>query len=346
MEIIKFLIENNISIQDALRAIDLNGYGVVYITEGKKVIGVVTDGDIRRYILRTGKVNDEISQVANYRFKYMHVDCENSTSDFMKKNRILSVPILDDDGDLIRIEFLNGNSANYYEKLEIPVVIMAGGKGTRLYPYTEILPKPLIPIGERTITEHILERFKQYNCTDIKMIVNYKKKFIETYFQDEDTKYNIQFIEEEEFAGTAGGLRLLIPYVDQTFIMTNCDILLEANYVKIYEEHKKKNNIITMVCAEKKVEISYGIIEADDNGKVTGLKEKPVHSFMANTGFYMIEPEFLQQIPPNQFVHITDVIEKCINAGKNVGMYRVPENAWLDMGQLEEMEKMKIKLGV
>lgn len=346
MDIEKFLIRDNISMQEALRVIDSNGYGVVYIAKEKKVTGVVTDGDIRRYILRTGRVNDEIAKVANYQFKYVHVDCNHSISEFMKKNRILSVPVLDEDGDLIGIEFSNGNSAHYYENLGLPVVIMAGGKGTRLYPYTEILPKPLIPIGDKTITEHIIERFRQYNCTDVKMIVNYKKKFIETYFQDEDSKYNIQFIEEEKFAGTAGGLRLLIPYVDQTFVMTNCDILLEANYVKIYEEHKKKNNIITMVCAKKEMEISYGIVEADANGRVTGLKEKPVHSFLANTGFYMIEPEFLQQIPQDQFVHITDVIEKCISTGKNVGMYKVQENAWMDMGQLEEMEKMKIKLGV
>ena len=223
---------------------------------------------------------------------------------------------------------------------------MAGGKGTRLYPYTQILPKPLIPIGEKTITEHIMSRFKEYGCSHFDMIVNYKKHFIKSYFLDNENTVDVDFIEETEFLGTGGGLRLLEGKYQSTIFMTNCDILIEEDYAKILEYHKKNNNIITMVCAEKNMLIPYGTVEISETGQALALKEKPRLSFITNTGFYVIEPEFLNMIPENTFIHITDIIQNCIDTGKKVGVYKILEEKWLDMGQMEEMERMRQKLNI
>ena len=149
---------------------------------------------------------------------------------------------------------------------------------------------------------------------------------------------------EEEFAGTAGGLRLLKYKITSTFFMTNCDILLEEDYAAIHDYHKANKNIITLVCALKKEIIPYGTVITDEDGRIKKLKEKPEFEFLTNTGFYIIEPELLDEIPENTFIHITDVIQKCMDKGLNVGVYPVNENAWMDMGQMEELEKMLKRL--
>ena len=173
------------------------------------------------------------------------------------------------------------------------------------------------------------------------MIVNYKRNLIKAYFQDPSLEYNIKFIDEEQFMGTGGGLKLLSGKVRSTFILTNCDILVEADYKKILDCHWKNKNMLTMVCAKKTVQIPYGTVEVDEKGNITQLIEKPTYHISTNTGFYVIEPEFLDEIPENQFVHITDIIQKCIDEGKKIGTYLIDEKSWLDMGQFDELEHMK-----
>lgn len=221
---------------------------------------------------------------------------------------------------------------------------MAGGKGTRLHPYTQILPKPLIPIGNQTITEHIMERFEQYQCSHFDMIINYKKNFIRSYFQDNEIKRNVDFIEEPEFWGTAGGLKLLEGKYKSTFFVSNCDVLIDADYKDIYNVHKQEKNIITLVCAKKKIVIPYGTVSVNEKNEILEFKEKPEYTFLTNTGLYLVEPEFLKMIPEQTFIHITDVIQKCMNAKKKVGTYIIDEENFMDMGQLRELEQMREKL--
>ena len=177
------------------------------------------------------------------------------------------------------------------------------------------------------------------------MIVNYRKEFIKAYFQEEG-KAEIRFIDEEKFLGTGGGLHLLKGMIRDTFFLSNCDILVEADYSNIYRRHKEQGNLVTVVCARKKVEIPYGTVEISEDGRIEKLKEKPVYHFNTSTGLYMIEPEFIEQIPENTFIHITDVIQICMEQGKRIGAYLIEEENWMDMGQLEEMERMKEQLGV
>lgn len=341
MQVSDFIVEPDISILEAMKVIDQNSHGIVYLCERKRLIGVLTDGDIRRYILKNGDLNQSVSVIANHQPIYLLKERKALSENTMKRYKIRSLPILNSEHEILEIRFQEETVEEKKEQLKIPVVIMAGGKGTRLYPYTQILPKPLIPIGEKTITEHIMDRFSAYGCTHFDMIVNYKKNFIKSYFFDNENLRDVSFVEEKEFFGTGGGLKLLEGRYSSTFFMSNCDILIEADYEKIIKFHKEQGNLVTMVCARKHMTIPYGTIDLSKQGRAERLNEKPELSFITNTGFYVLEPGFLNEIPGNTFIHITDVIQRCIDKGKRVGVYQIAEAQWLDMGQLDEMEKMK-----
>jgi dTDP-glucose pyrophosphorylase len=345
MDLERFTVSENATIIETMEKININAMQVAFVCDQGMMRAVVTDGDIRRHILRGGSLNEKIKKIANYHPHYIIDTALVDTKDFMLAHSINAVPIINKDGRLLSIEFLNKKIVYENTSLHIPVVIQAGGKGTRLKPYTQILPKPLIPIGDKTIIELIMERFERFSCDKFDIIVNYKKNFIKAYFTDSDTQRNIRFIDETVFMGTGGGLRLLAGKYTSTFFMSNCDIIIEEDYSKILAYHNERHNIITMLCAMKNFTIPYGTVEIDNDGRVLSLKEKPNFSFMTNTGFYVIEPRFLDKIPENTFIHITDLIQNCINDGENVGMYPISENAWMDMGQMEELEKMRERLG-
>lgn len=342
MNLEQFTIDTDTALLDVMKKIDENAKGIVYVVDADGILkGTITDGDVRRYILRNVNMSCLAADVMHTNYKFITKDEAFGAKAFMQTNRITSVPIVDSDGRLDSIEFADGERYYKSANLDTPVVIMAGGKGTRLYPYTQILPKPLIPVGEKTITEHIFEHFEKFGCTDFSMIVNYKRDFIKAYFKE--SAKDITYYDENEFRGTAGGLRLLKGHINETFFMTNCDILIEDNYFEILKYHKQHGNIITLVCALKKETIPYGIIETKENGEIIGLKEKPSFDFLTNTGFYVIEPEFLDEIP-DTFIHITDVIQSCIDKGMKVGVYPVIADSWMDMGQFEELDKMRQRL--
>lgn len=341
MDINKYIIPEDMLIKDAMKVINEISGTNIFVCKNGVLRATVSDGDIRRHLLASGSLDIPVSRIANYNPIYLYTD--DDTADpiaVMEQYGINALPIVERDKRLVRIEFVK-KQIQKFEALNVPVVIMAGGKGTRLQPYTQILPKPLIPIGDMTITEHIMQRFENYSCFHFDMIVNYKKNFIKSYFQDNESERDIDFIEEPEFWGTAGGLKLLSGKYQDTFFVTNCDILVDADYADIYKYHKKQQNIITLVCAKKKVIIPYGTVQVNSEGTITEFQEKPKFEFLTNTGLYLVEPGFLEYIPENTFTHITDVIKKCMIKNIKVGTYIIEEEDWMDMGQLDELEKMQ-----
>ena len=344
MDINNYIITEDVLIKNAIQVINEISGTNIFVCKDGILLATVSDGDIRRHLLASGSLDISVCNIANYNPIYLFSD--DSTSDpiaVMEQYGINALPIVDKDMRLVRIEFVK-KQTHKFEALNVPVVIMAGGKGTRLQPYTQILPKPLIPIGDMTITEHIMQRFENYSCFHFDMIVNYKKNFIKSYFQDNELKRDIDFIDEPEFWGTAGGLKLLRGKYKDTFFVTNCDILVDADYADIYKYHKKQHNIISLVCAKKKVIIPYGTVQVDAEGTIAEFQEKPEYEFLTNTGLYLVEPEFLDYIPENTFIHITDVIKECMNQNRKVGTYIIEEDAWMDMGQLDELESMQKKV--
>ncbi|MCI8984394.1 MAG: NTP transferase domain-containing protein [Lachnospiraceae bacterium] len=348
MDLGLYIVTGTMPIIDVMQKIGYNGKRIAFVCNGKTLEGCVTDGDIRRHLIAGGSLTAQVSEIANYHPVYLEEDKKSSAAAVMERHYVTAVPIVNSERELIDICFWRGEHSGQEKnipQLTLPLVIMAGGKGTRLKPYTDILPKPLIPIGEKTITEYIVENFAKYGCSDVTMIVNYKKDFIKAYFNDSETGNGIKFIEEQEYMGTGGGLKLLKECMTGTFFMSNCDILVEADYDKILEYHRKMDNIITMVCAGKKFQVPYGTVQVDEAGQIVGLQEKPELSYRVNTGLYLIEPRFLDKIPDGEFIHITDIIEKCLREKERVGAFLIEDDDWMDMGQMDELESMRKKMG-
>lgn len=340
-----YIVDEGLSIIQLMKVIDANARGIAFVCKEGRLLGAVSDGDTRRSIVNGVSIEEPVSKIANYHPLYLTIDERDKAEEFMLKNAITAVPIVDKDMIIKDIRFLIAKPHRVKGELSNQVVIMAGGKGTRLKPYTDILPKPLIPIGEQTIVEHIMGRFEQYGCKKFAMVINYKKNLIKSYFSDCDTRRDIRFVEETEFLGTGGGLSLVKNWVSESFFMTNCDILVEADYAEIMEYHRKQENLITLVCANKKVVMPYGTIELNEEGSVKRLQEKPSFSFLTNTGLYVMEPELLNLIPENMHVDITDVIQTCLDTGRKVGAFLIEEEQWMDMGQMDELNRMQGKIG-
>lgn len=348
MNITDFFVTEDISSNELLQKMDDLGYGMLLIGEQGKLDAIVTDGDIRRYILIHGDITDNIKKIANYCPKTINIAdaTEANIKSFMVENRIKAVPVIDNIGNVRRIEFANGEKV--YQKIfdsEIEIVIMAGGKGTRLAPLTDVLPKPLIPVGDRTIIEHIIARFGEWGYRKFNLIVNYKKEIIKAFFSEgihkKSNDISIKIWEENVFLGTAGGLKLLEDKIQKTFILSNCDILVDADYTELLYKHKESKNIITMVVAPKKITIPYGTIETDQCHIIKFMREKPTLEYLINTGVYVVEPQVIHMIQENEFINFTDIIQKCIDEGHKVGTYEILEDGWMDMGELSELNKME-----
>ncbi len=340
-----FLGNKNLSVSQAMQQIDRNTCGILFLVdENQKLLGCITDGDIRRYLLAGGKMDGSAMAAAN-RQPRIAATAEEARRLYHKKNYIV-IPIVNEEG--IVTDLYNGETGESGRKqrnaLRIPVVINAGGKGTRLDPYTRVLPKPLIPVGDYPIIELIMQEYQSYACTDFHIIVNYKRELMKAYFADNERRYDITWYDEEKPLGTGGGLRLLKGKLTSTFFFANCDALLTANYESMLHFHRENGNVITMICAYKNMNIPYGVVEMGANGSILSMKEKPLLSFLTNTGIYIVEPEVINDIENDEAIGFPDIIERERRKGKKVAVFPVSENDWMDMGQISELEKMRMKL--
>ena len=337
MEKIKFesyLVNNNEKVKTAIQKISENGTGLIFVVnENEQVLGVITDGDIRRALVSGMNTEDSVMTVTNVKFKKATNICEAKQ---MTKNYRL-VPILDNNG---RIKLIVAKDFIIpAKKLNCPVVIQAGGLGTRLYPYTKVLPKPLIPVGDYPIIELIMQRFVEFGCTEFYIIVNHKKEMIKSYFSEIDNKYKVTFVDETTPLGTAGGLGLMKGLINKPFILTNCDTFLDCDFSECYEQHINKQDEVTMISANINFKIPYGVISVDENNEILELKEKPQLDVLTNVGVYVLNPNIIEEMEENKKIHMTDICEKYMKDRK-CGTYIIQENEWNDMGELDKLDKM------
>ena len=344
MDIKDFFVDEEITMLEAMSLLDKVAKKALFIVKDGKLVAALTDGDVRRWILKKGSIDAKIKNIANYNPKFVYEKDRYKAKGLLKKYSIEALPVVDDDMCVISIIFLDDKEISSKKKLDIPIVIMAGGLGTRLYPYTKILPKPLIPIGEIPIVEHIINRFYQSGSNNFFLIVNHKRNMIKAYFNEIEKDYTINYVDEDKPLGTGGGLSLLKGKINKTFILTNCDIIIEEDYGKIYNYHNKEKNLITMVCSLKSIKIPYGVIEINENGEIESMREKPELSFFTNTGMYIVEPRVIEELKDKTEIGFPDIIEEYRMNGEKIGVYPISENSWLDMGQLDEMEKMRKRM--
>lgn len=343
--ILKRSIQQSISIIQSLREMDSRRVKMLLVFENQKFLSILTIGDIQRAIINNVSLSEPVSSILDYDKKF----ARKGESIEEIKNKIVRLraecmPVLDEKGKLADVLFwndlFNHEEVNSRENISLPVVIMAGGKGTRLKPLTNVIPKPLIPVGNKTILEEIMDQFEKIGCTKFYMSVNYKVDMMKFYLSQLDHHYDIDFFQEEKPLGTIGSVSLLKGKINTPFIVSNCDIVVDQDYRDVYVYHRTNNNDLTIITAVKSDRIPYGVIETGKDGLMTCLKEKPETTFMFNTGVYILNPDLIDEIPENRVFHITDLIAKVQVRGGRVGCFPVSEHAWKDMGEWSEYLKM------
>lgn len=312
------------------------------VDDDEKLIGTVNDGDIRRGIAKDVSFDDMVEQIMHRNFLSVSVGTAlERVKAFMIENKIQQVPVLDGDGIIIDVflwtDVLEGKHILLPKTLHPEqVVIMAGGKGTRLDPFTKILPKPLIPIGDKPVIELIMEKFYHYGFQRFIYTLNYKKEYIKLFLSENQFPYSIDWIEEENFLGTAGSLALLKDKITDTFFVINCDSILDVNFENVMEWHRKHKAAVTIVGCHNEFKIPFGVLETS-NGVLNKIIEKPVHDVIINTGVYIMEPRVLSSIPTGKPVDMNEVIDILISKEKVV-VYPI-YGGWFDIGQWKEYQR-------
>lgn len=335
-----------LSIKDGWKQLNANSHKIVFVVDdGKKLLGSVTDGDIRRWILADGSLHEPLAIIMNANPVYVYdTDTEETIGSMMLKYQIECVPVVDREQRVKRFSswreiFGKQHAPVVHEKIDVPVVIMAGGRGVRLDPLTKILPKPLVPLGDKPVLEVIVEKFRQYAVDQFYFSVNYRASMIKAYFDEVAQDYSLHYIEEAVPSGTAGSLRLLRGKINTTFIISNCDIIIEADYSDILKFHRVNKNAITIVASMRHFPIPYGVIEMESGGILKGVREKPEFDFLVNTGLYVMEPELLQMIPTDRVYHMTHLIEHLRLENEKIGVYPISQTSWIDIGETVEYKR-------
>ncbi len=335
----------SVSLLDAMKLMDDRKVKIIFVCEGEHFEGIVTLGDIQRAIINNIALIEPVSRILNKKKVYGHLsEGEESIKEKMRKMRAEVMPILNDNGELVDVWYWNDlfKKTDLIEraKINLPVVIMAGGKGTRLKPITNVIPKPLVPIGDRTILEEIMNQFEAIGCRKFFMSINYKSNMMRYYLDQLPHRYDVSFLEEDKPLGTIGSVALLKGKVGTPFFVSNCDIVIDQDMRDVYDYHCENNNDLTIVTAVKSFRIPYGVIETGEDGLMTALKEKPELTYMINTGVYVLNPGCIDEIPQGEFFHITHLMEKIKTRGGRVGCFPVSEKSWKDMGEWSEYLKM------
>lgn len=333
------------SIKDAMQRLNETAGKILFVVdENKRLLGTITDGDIRRGIINGKEFVDSVVNVMNKVFTAAADDNPNIleyAKQAMLKRKIEQIPVLDNKGriiDLILWSDILDEKTNIIKPELKPnqIVIMAGGRGTRLDPFTKIFPKPLIPLGNKTIIELIMERFYKYGFYKFIYTLNYKKEYIKLFLSESDFPYSIEWVEEPEFLGTAGSLALLKDKIDGTFFVVNCDTLLDTNFGDVLAWHEEHKASITVVGCYNEFKIPFGVLDLSD-GKLKQILEKPVHDVIINTGAYVMEPHILSYIPQGKSVDMNELIGG-ICAKEKISVFPI-SSGWFDIGQWEEYSK-------
>lgn len=343
----KKIISSDKTIIQTMKMMDDTYTKLFLVFDGEKFLGIITNGDLQRAIIANIPFDTPIGKIVNRKGKLFAQkgDDREKIKEWMLAKRAELMPVLDANENLVDVifwdEILSDTpSFDNRPKIDLPVVIMAGGKGTRLKPITNVIPKPLVPVGEKTILEVIMDQFEGIGCHKFYMSVNYKADMMKYYLSQLDHKYDIDFFMEDKPLGTIGSVSLLKGKITTPFFVSNCDSINEQDYRDVWDYHVQNHNDMTIVTMVKSFKIPYGVIETGEDGLMTALKEKPEQTYQVNTGVYILNPELIDEIPEGEFFHITYLMEKVQSRGGRVGCFPVSEHSWKDMGEWPEYLKM------
>jgi len=339
------------TILEALKQLnDSQVKSLIVIEKKNKLFGTLTDGDIRRAILKKRRLSDKILKICNKKPLFFY---EKTLIPKLAKKKILEknlflAPIINN--NKIVVDYVVSKTNLFTKKpikpikQKIPIVIMAGGSGTRLEPFTQVLPKPLVPINDKTVIENIIDVFVGYGLDNFLISINFKGKIIKSYFEEIKPKYKVKFLNEKKPLGTAGAIYFAKNKIKNNFIVTNADTIVDLDYNDLISFHKKNKCIITLVIAVKEFEIPYGSCEINREGGLVKIKEKPLFNFLVSTGLYFFNKKIFSIIKKNTKLDMNELIEQAIKKKMKVMVYPVSEKSWQDIGQWNEYQKTIKKL--
>ena len=338
------IIEPECTILAAMKRMDEIKMKILFVFKSDNFEGILTLGDLQRAIIKGFSLTDSVINIIDKNKIYAYAtDSLDSIKEKMKSIRAECMPVLDG-SKLVEVYFWDDlfgeNIIPNKPLIDLPVVIMAGGKGTRLKPITNVIPKPLVPVGDKTILEVIMDQFESIGCHKFYMSVNYKADLMKYYLSQLGHQYDIEFFMEDKPLGTIGSVSLLKGRINTPFFVSNCDSINEQDYRDVYDYHTNNHNDMTIVTMVKSFKIPYGVIETGEDGLMTALKEKPEQTYQVNTGVYILNPDLIDEIPEGEFYHITHLMEKVQSRGGRVGCFPVSELSWKDMGEWPEYLKM------
>ena len=333
----KNIIKSGCTILDALKALnDLHTkYMDLFVEDPDgKVIGVVTDGDLRRGIISGAQLTDSVDTVMNKNFVYFKN--ENINLQELKKYKskgISLIPVLDENGKIHKIF----NIGLLKSILPVDAVLMAGGKGERLRPLTEKTPKPLLPVGNKAIIDHNVDRLISYGINHINVTVNYLKEQIEEHYQEPRNDVKVQTVREPKYLGTIGSVKFVKEFYNDTILVMNSDLFTNIDYEDFFLHFQEHDAEMSVAAVPYNISIPYGILDLDGRN-IKGLLEKPQYNHYANAGIYLIKRRALEEIPDGEFFNATDLVEKLISEGKSVIRYPL-NGTWIDIGNPQEYQK-------
>ncbi len=340
----KLLIKEHSKIKDAMSQLSANTMQILLVVNDDDImVGTVTDGDIRRGLLNGLGFSEGIREIMHRDFVSVRAgssDLKYAAEKLMAETSLKQIPVLDDSRKVRDIilwsDLFNLSEKKEREKQDNQVVIMAGGKGKRLDPFTRILPKPLIPVGDKPVIEVIMDRFYKYGFYKFIYTLNYKKEYLKLFLRDNPFPYDIDWVEENDFLGTAGSLSLLKDKLIDTFFVINCDSLLDIDVSELLKWHKDQEASITIVGCHNEINIPFGVLEMSD-GRLDKIVEKPVHDVIINTGLYVMEPHVLSQFKTDIPIDMNNFIET-VSKGEKISVFPI-YGGWLDIGKWEEYKK-------
>ncbi|EDM23162.1 nucleotidyltransferase family protein [Caminibacter mediatlanticus] len=333
-----FLKEND-TIKQALEIIDKGAMKIAFVVDNSnKLIGSVSDGDIRRALLNGKTLEDKIENIYNKNPLKAHIsDDRKNIINLCLNKKIYQIPLVDDENRIVDIFELE--EALRYIEYPNKVVLMVGGLGTRLRPLTEKTPKPMLKVGNKPILQTIVEQFRNYGFKNFIFCVNYKNEIIKDYFKDgKEFGVNIEYVLEEKRMGTAGALSLISKNkLNEPFFVMNGDILTNVNFENMMQFHLENNAIATMGVRNYSYTVPFGVVEMNSN-LIIDIKEKPTQTYFVSAGIYVLNPETLSYIPYNEYYDIPELFKVLIKENKKTISFPIREY-WLDIGRIEEYER-------
>lgn len=346
-----FLIERDAGVLEALRRLEAAESRTLFVVDGdRQLYGTLTDGDVRRWILAGGDLEAPVQEVCHTQPHTTTVGYDlEAIKRTMLERSIVCIPVVDTERrilDVLLWDRVFGEDAPPLgrEPLGVPVVIMAGGAGTRLSPFTTVLPKPLIPIDGKTVIELIVDTFTSHGVGDFYLSVHHKSRIIEAYFAELDPPYAVRYLHEDRPLGTAGSLRLLAGRIDTDFIVTNCDAIIRADFHALLAHHRRHENDITLVVSMKRYHVPYGVCDITNGGTLHSIREKPAYDLLVNTGLYVLKPAVLEHLADGEPCDMTELIAAAQTAGGKVGVFPIGEDAWIDTGEWAEYRRAAANL--